>query len=312
MQRDAVAPKLEDISAAQAGHERFTLATLEDALHQLRTYGIVVLRSAFRTELIHDLLDRTKHHAAYVYSKATAGLSDYDFDETYRYNAKNLGCDLTAIDPWTSRGRSSDFTATSLYKAIMSDFVSSLIANSIGETFWTVARVRVVIPGNEGKVHGRLSLHTERCQIDKLVGLHNIWTPLVPEGIVTNVDCPGIQFYAGRLSFFEKMSIENKAEVIEYLGMMSKHMVEEKARLNCGDFFFRPKLRTGDVVMFSGAVPHTAYVPPAATRPRINFDVRIFGRSQIDPILGPWGPIRPAATLKSNFRFKHLRSRLAN
>jgi hypothetical protein len=312
MQPNAVAPKLEDISAARAGHESFTLVTLENALHQLRTYGLVVLRNAFRTELISDLLDRTEQHSAHVYSKAIASLSDYNFDETYRYNPKNLGCDLTAIDPWTSRGRSTDFTATSLYAAIMSDLVRSLIVNSIGEAFWTVARVRVVIPGNDGKAHGRLSLHTERCQIDKLVALHNIWTPLVPEGIVTNVDCPGIQFYVGRLSFFEKMSVENKDEVIQFLATMSKHMVQEKPNLNCGDFFFRPKLRTGDVVIFSGAVPHTAYVPPTATRPRVNFDVRIFGRSEIDPILGPWGSIRPAPKQKSISLFKHLRSRFAN
>jgi len=80
MQPNAVAPKLGDISAAQARHESFTLATLEDALHQLRAYGIVVLRNAFRTELIYDLLDRTKQHTAHVYSKAIAGLSHCNFD----------------------------------------------------------------------------------------------------------------------------------------------------------------------------------------------------------------------------------------
>jgi hypothetical protein len=73
------------------------------------------------------------------------------------------------------------------------------------------------------------------------------------------------------------MFVENKDPVIEYLGTMSKHLVEEKPELNYGDFSFRPKLRTGDVVMLSGAVPHTGYVPPAATQRRINFD--IFGRS---------------------------------
>jgi hypothetical protein len=288
--------RIEDIGAARIGREKFISATPENAVIQLRTFGLIILRDMFTATSISNLLDRAKRHSEHIRAKAIAGSSDFGFDETYRCNPKNLGCDLTAIDPWTSGGRSDDFTATSLHAAIMSSFVRSILGNVLGpDVFWTVARVRVVIPGNEGRAHGRLSLHTEKSQIQTLAGLHNIWAPLVPDSVVTNVDCPGIQFYIGRLAYFEKMSVENKDSVISFLSTLSDDIKTENPNLGSGDFFFRPKLKTGDIAIFSGAVPHTAYVPPAATQSRINFDVRIFQQSKVDAGLGPWGTIRAIA-----------------
>jgi hypothetical protein len=123
--RDAIL-KIDDISAARIGRQSVISATLEDAAFQLREFGLVILRNAFSVESISGLLDCVEKHTAFVHSKAIAGLSDFSFDETYRHNPKNLGCDLTAIDPWTAGGRSSDFAATSLYAAIMSSFVRSI------------------------------------------------------------------------------------------------------------------------------------------------------------------------------------------
>jgi hypothetical protein len=271
---------VEDVEAAGEGREDLQPASLGDAASQLSTFGVVILRNVFDPEQIAGLLERTRTHADFVSAKAIAGSTDYEFDESYVFSPRNLACELTALDPLTA-GRSDDFTETSLYAAIMTEFVRSLLIDLLGpEAFWWVARVRVSIPGNEGKAHGRLSLHTESAQIPHVVGLHNIWTPLIPPGVVTNVDCPGLQFYVGRLSWFAEMSKPHREEVEAFLGQFSDAMTEESPELDDGGFFFRPRLETGDVAIFSGAIPHTAYVPPTAKSTRVNFDVRLFQESE--------------------------------
>lgn len=270
---------VEDVEAAREGREQFEPASLSDAASQLSTFGVVILRDVFYPQQIAGLLERTTEHADYVATKATAGLTDYEFDESYVFSSSNLACELTALDPMTA-GQSDDFTETSLYSAIMTDPVRSFFVDILGpKACWWVARVRVSIPGNEGKANGRLSLHTESAQIPHVVGLHNIWTPLVPDGIVTNVDCPGLQFYVGRLSWFAEMSKPHRGEVEAFLGGFNEAMNEERPLLDDGSFFFRPRLRTGDVAIFSGAIPHTAYVPSTADSVRVNFDVRLFQES---------------------------------
>ena len=271
---------IEDVEAAREGREDLGPASLSDAATQLRRFGVVILRNVFDPQRIAGLLERASKHADYVSAKASAGFTDFDFEESYVFSSRNLACELTALDPLTA-GRAADWTETSLYSAIMAEFVRSLFIDLLRpEAFWWVPRVRVSIPGNEGKANGRLSLHTESAQIPHLVGLHNIWTPLVSPGVVTNVDCPGLQFYVGRLSWFAEMSKPHRAEVEAFLGGLKEEMTDERCLLNDGSFFFRPRLRTGDVAIFSGAIPHTAYVPPTARSVRVNFDVRLFQESE--------------------------------
>jgi hypothetical protein len=267
---------VEDVAAASEGREELRPASLGDAASQLRTFGVVVLRNVFDPQQVAGLLQRTREHVDYVTAKAIAGSTDYDFDQSYAFAPSKLACALTALDPLTAK-RSDDFTETSLYAAVMNPLVRGLFVDLLGpEAFWWVARVRVSIPGNEGKTHGRLSLHTECAQIPHVYGLHNIWTPLMPPGVVTNVDCPGLQFYVGRLSWFAEMSKPHRAEVEAFLGGLKDEMTAERPQLDDGDYFFRPRMRTGDVAIFSGAIPHTAYVPPTAKSARVSFDVRLF------------------------------------
>src|SRR5689334_17905996 len=267
---------VEDVEAAREGRKHLRPTSPSDATAQLSAFGVVILRNVFDPKEIAGLLERTRRHLDYVTAKATAAEIDFDFDQSYVFSSRNLACELTALDPLTA-GRSDDFTETSLYAAIMTDFVRALLIDLLGpEAFWWVARVRVSIPGNEGRPHGRLSLHTESAQIPHVVGLHNIWTPLMPPGVVTNVDCPGLQFYVGRLSWFAEMSKPHRTEVEDFLGRFKEAMTQERPELEDGGFFFRPELQTGDVAIFSGAIPHTAYVPPTARSARANFDVRLF------------------------------------
>src|SRR5581483_958124 len=238
---------VEDVEAARQGQEELRPASLGAAASQLSAFGVVILRNVFDPQRIGGLLERARRHADYVAAKATAGLDDFDFDESYVFSTRNLACELTALDPLTA-GRSDDFTATSLYAAVMTDFVRSLLVDILGpRAFWWVARVRVSVPGNEGKPHVRLSLHTELAQIPHLVGLHNVWTPLTAPGVVTNVDCPGLQFYIGRLEWFAAMSKPHRAEVEAFLGGLEEEMAGERHLLDDGSFFFRPRMRAGDV-----------------------------------------------------------------
>jgi hypothetical protein len=270
---------LEDVGAAGEGREDLRPASLGDAASQLDRFGAVILRNVFEPQQIAGLLERARTHAEHVTAKATAEATDYELPENYVFSTRNLACELTALDPWTD-GRTDDWTETSLYTAIMTDLVRDLFIELLGpEAFWWVARVRVSIPGNDGKANGRLSLHTESTQIPHLDRLHNIWTPLVAPDLVTNVDCPGLQFYVGRLSWFAEMSKPHGEEVETFLGGFKERMTGERFQLDDGSFFFRPRLRTGDVAVFSGAIPHTAYVPPGAGSTRVNFDVRLFRES---------------------------------
>jgi hypothetical protein len=111
---------VEDVEAAREGREQFEPASLSDAASQLSTFGVA--------------------------AKATAGLTDYEFDESYVFSSSNLACELTALDPMTA-GQSDDFTETSLYSAIITDPVRSFFVDILGpEACWWVARVRVSIP----------------------------------------------------------------------------------------------------------------------------------------------------------------------
>jgi len=267
---------VEDVGAAREGRQDLQSASLADAASQLDRFGVVILRNAFDPLQIAALLERARAHAEHVTAKAMTGATEYDLPEHYVFSPRNLACDLTALDPWTD-GRTDDWTQTSLYAAVMTDLVRDLFIELLGpEAFWWVARVRVSIPGNDGKANGRLSLHTELAQIPHLSGLHNIWTPLTPPGVATNVDCPGLQFYVGRLSWFAEMSKPHREEVEDFLGGLSEAMTEEGPELDENGYFFRPRMEAGDVAIFSGAIPHTAYVPQGATSPRVNFDVRLF------------------------------------
>ena len=61
----------------------------ENAMAQLKGFGLVILRDVFPAELVMELLDRVASHADFVCGKAIAGLTDFNFDESYLFNPRN-------------------------------------------------------------------------------------------------------------------------------------------------------------------------------------------------------------------------------
>src|SRR5581483_2637545 len=185
---------VEDVEAARQGQEELRPASLGAAASQLSAFGVVILRNVFDPQRIGGLLERARRHADYVAAKATAGLDDFDFDESYVFSTRNLACELTALDPLTA-GRSDDFTATSLYAAVMTDFVRSLLVDILGpRAFWWVARVRVSVPGNEGKPHAKLPPPPDPPHPPPPFVLPTLGPPPSPRGVVPTFDFPGLHY----------------------------------------------------------------------------------------------------------------------
>jgi len=120
----------------------------------------------------------------------------------------------------------------------MTGAVQAIIRSSIGADVGSaLVRIRAIIP-SIGNGDGRLALHMEKTAV-QFPGVHVIWTPLVPPGIVTNYDAPGLRF-------------------------------------RIGSEFFIPKMRTGDLAIFNGSIEHGTFVPDAARHWRVGCDIRIF------------------------------------
>lgn len=126
---------------------------------------------------------------------------------------------------------------------------------------------------------GRLPLHLER-RAHPYEGVHNLWTPLLPEGKFVNVDCPGLQLLAGRLPFFQALSSETEPDILAYMSSMGPKSLSPDAPGDEYGFFLRPALKTADVVIFSGFVPHGSYLPPESGITRVCFDMRTFPGEQ--------------------------------
>ena len=161
---------------------------------------------------------------------------------------------------------------------MMTGLVRQILKQTLGDDIgWALARTRVVIP-RTGGVTGALTLHMERS-ILAYPRIHNIWLPLLPAGVESNTDAPGLQMFVGSLDFF-KSGVE--ADVSEFMTGLAEASREDHPVANVRGFLFRPKLTTGDLVIFSGSVPHASYIPPAATRSRVGCDVRLFPWTQDD------------------------------
>jgi hypothetical protein len=116
-------------------------------------------------------------------------------------------------------------------------------------------------------------MHTEKAVVPyKYPGLHNIWSPLVPDGVVTNRDVSGLQFLIGDKTFFTDIS---DADSNQRLYRIEARTGGATADPDGEGFFYRPKMRIGDVAIFSGSLPHGTFVPDAATATRVGADLRV-------------------------------------
>jgi hypothetical protein len=104
-------------------------------------------------------------------------------------------------------------------------------------------------------------------------GLHLLWMPLGPAGTRTNYDSPGIQFYIGNLQYFERSS---EPEISSYLSALAARANDDDDKPDSEGFLYRPKMEIGDLVVFSGAVPHASFAPKGAWSRRDSCDIRVF------------------------------------
>ncbi|MBM3542888.1 MAG: hypothetical protein FJX44_00040 [Alphaproteobacteria bacterium] len=256
-------PRIEKIDLAKPGVEEFIPATMDNIRDSLKRFGVAIVREAFDVAEIEGLIENATAHAAKVEAAARDG------------TIGKFARAVADIDPETA-GCTSNFTETSLYKALMRGVVRSMLLEAIGpDVYWVNAQARVVVPDSNLDKNGRLPLHIERRAF-KYDGLHNIWTPLTPQGVVTNVDTPGLQFFVGRLDYFQSLSPETEESIVKYLSSIGRESHRHGLQGDKYGFFFRPKLKAGDVALFTGFAPHTGYIPENARLTRVAFDIRIF------------------------------------
>lgn len=209
--------------------------TPADAIDELRTRGAVVMRRAFDPAAIAGLLENVANHAGAVASGRT------QFPAFYRWSAFNLTCDVTALDPATRDAQSSDFNATTLHRAIMTGTMQAILRDQVGpELGYAWVRARTILPNAITGSTGELPLHQEKTAI-QFPGVHVIWAPLTPLGVVVNRDAPGLRL---------KLS---------------------------GGETIRPEMEAGDLILFNGDVPHATFIPETGgNRWRVGCDIRIF------------------------------------
>jgi hypothetical protein len=265
--------EIDDLSGAQTGEERRLPATLENMRRSLETYGLIIMRNAFDSAEIGELIENARIRSESIESAIRSGV---ELDPTFRVKKGGLAYDITAVDPNTAGGKSADFTETTIYAALVKTALYPILLEIVGrDGCWVGAKARNVIPGVEKGRNGQLGLHLEKRAFP-YEGIHNIWTPLVKDGVITNSNAPGIQFFVGRLAFFQRLSPETDDEIVAFLRMLGKYVGSEKPGPNKYGYLYRPKLKAGDLALFSGFVPHAGCVPECAIRARVGFDVRIF------------------------------------
>jgi hypothetical protein len=237
----------------------------------LQAHGLVIVRDAFEPARIDDLLANVALYGSSVESVLRSG-GIPQLDPFHVFLPRALAGNLTALDPVTAKDRVDDFARTTLCAALMTDFIHSILIDVLGpRSGWALARTRIVIPRLEGQ-NGQLALHMEKTAV-KFPGLHVIWTPLTPPSLITNLETPGIQFYVGRLDFFERAPSH---EVSDYIASLAPGAGEDRWYSDDHGFLYRPRLKAGDVAIFSGSVPHASFMPNQAQTRRVGCDIRVF------------------------------------
>jgi hypothetical protein len=207
------------------------------ARDSLKRHGVVVIKNCFDLRSIRELLDNAKRHAEII-TQSVVSKTPLMFPEHYRWIERSYACDIAALDPETRRENSHDFNKTSLCKAVLTPPIKDLLCGELGPDIgYALVRTRTILPKADNT--GSLAMHQEKTSI-RFPGVHVIWTPLVPPGVMTNVHCAGLELHC-----------------------------------NDGQQIY-PTLQAGDAVIFTGEVPHRTHIPETADHWRIGCDIRVF------------------------------------
>jgi hypothetical protein len=125
----------------------------------------------------------------------------------------------------------------------------------------TSASIRTVA-ASKGLVHFHQDVSP--VAIDRAL---TFWVAIDPDGIGQHA--PGLRFIASTESRRSRMMLRDAS---------THELIRPGLRSN--DFFWTPKIESGDVMIFDGYVPHASYSDSAMTLPRTSVDLRV---SPFDP-----------------------------
>jgi hypothetical protein len=109
----------------------------------------------------------------------------------------------------------------------------------------------------------------------------NCWIPLDPGA---GRDAPGLQVVRDPCAPKFPLQRPEQPENLVY-----DPIAIDPARVadTYGDRLMAPQFEVGDVLVFTEHVIHRTYVTPQMTRPRLNFEFRVFGPSHLAPDVEP-------------------------
>ncbi len=106
----------------------------------------------------------------------------------------------------------------------------------------------------------------------------NFWMPLDPGA---GVESPGLEVVRNpcRANFPRKdFGLKSENAAYDFITIARERIVEEY-----GECFLAPTFAIGDGLVFSENVIHRTYVTPEMTKPRINFEFRVFSPRHLAP-----------------------------
>lgn len=232
-------------------------ASSDHAVQCLKENGVVVIRGALAgIAPLHGSM------MAYLDRVDAIRRNGGDFSAMparLHFNPGAYAADFVPLDPDTAGRDGAGFPETSLWQAALKGPAAPVLRQILSDRAgWHIARSRIVFHDSvHGLTRGNLSFHQER-EVSKMPGLHNIWTAFLPAGATAGENAAGMQFYLGD---------RHRWSAEDVVALRTSH---DQKRL------FKPQMRTGDILIFDGLIPHASFMPPSPTAPRVAVDVRLF------------------------------------
>lgn len=128
-------------------------------------------------------------------------------------------------------------------------------------------------------------------QDERTMNVLNCWIPLDPGA---GRDAPGLEVVRTPSSPnfpLKDFGLQSENAVYDFITIDKDKVAQEH-----GDLLLAPTFNVGDALVFSQDVIHRTHVTPEMTRPRINFELRVFSMKHLAP------GVSPANVLKTAFR----------
>lgn len=217
--------------------------------------GLAILRSILDRDELMPVGDAA--HAYMSDMQDHIARNDFnDIDPDLKFSRGSMSADLVAIDPATKNEPNAGQVArTLLFRIIMRSELGSLLAAVLGpHVTYDRARVRVVTPAGDGYQ----GPHMEKKGTN-FPGTIVLWLPLSEGG---NRDAPGLRVYTGQ------------RELLKTVPHPPRDVYD--AMNAGGPDVLCPNLSIGDAILFDKHIPHATFLPDGATKPRVNFDIRLY------------------------------------